>query len=81
MNKEIALRTLRAKLYQQIIEKQLSQEQSARKLQVRTCDAEIWRGCCVVDIFLIFLSDSDRASECVYLIRCAYKEESCIFKW
>ncbi|XP_010071695.1 PREDICTED: peptide chain release factor 1, mitochondrial isoform X2 [Pterocles gutturalis] len=33
MNKEIALRTLRAKLYQQIIEKQLSQEQSARKLQ------------------------------------------------
>lgn len=29
---------LRAKLYQQIIEKQLSQEQSARKLQVRKCD-------------------------------------------
>lgn len=38
MNKEIALRTLRAKLYQQIIEKQLSQEQSARKLQVRKDD-------------------------------------------
>lgn len=38
MNKERALRTLRAKLYQQIIEKQLSQEHSARKLQVRTCD-------------------------------------------
>jgi len=38
MNKEIALRTLRAKLYQQIIEKQLSQEQSARKLQVRKRD-------------------------------------------
>ncbi|XP_042724493.1 peptide chain release factor 1, mitochondrial isoform X2 [Lagopus leucura] len=36
MNKEIALRTLRAKLYQQIIEKQLSQEQSARKLQLGT---------------------------------------------
>ncbi|XP_035177940.1 peptide chain release factor 1, mitochondrial isoform X2 [Oxyura jamaicensis] len=32
-NKEIALQMLRAKLYQQIIEKQLSQEQSARKLQ------------------------------------------------
>ena len=37
INKEIALQTLRAKLYQQIIEKQLSREQSARKLQVRTC--------------------------------------------
>ncbi|XP_050189062.1 peptide chain release factor 1, mitochondrial isoform X1 [Myiozetetes cayanensis] len=36
LNKEIALRTLRAKLYQQIIEKQLSQEQSARKLQLGT---------------------------------------------
>ncbi|KAF4787811.1 Peptide chain release factor 1, mitochondrial [Turdus rufiventris] len=36
MNKEIALRTLRAKLYQQVIEKQLSQEQSARKLQLGT---------------------------------------------
>ncbi|XP_052561580.1 peptide chain release factor 1, mitochondrial isoform X2 [Tympanuchus pallidicinctus] len=35
-NKEIALRMLRAKLYQQIIEKQLSQEQSARKLQLGT---------------------------------------------
>ncbi|XP_035757998.1 peptide chain release factor 1, mitochondrial isoform X3 [Egretta garzetta] len=33
LNKEIALRTLRAKLYQQITEKQLSQEQSARRLQ------------------------------------------------
>ncbi|XP_008942200.1 PREDICTED: peptide chain release factor 1, mitochondrial [Merops nubicus] len=36
LNKEIALRTLRAKLYQQIIDKQLSQEQSARKLQLGT---------------------------------------------
>ncbi|XP_021230644.1 peptide chain release factor 1, mitochondrial isoform X2 [Numida meleagris] len=36
MNKEIALQTLRAKLYQQIIEKQLSREQSARKLQLGT---------------------------------------------
>ncbi|NXP80310.1 RF1M factor, partial [Ramphastos sulfuratus] len=36
LNKDIALQTLRAKLYQQIIDKQLSQEQSARKLQVRT---------------------------------------------
>ncbi|KAM7065286.1 peptide chain release factor 1, mitochondrial isoform 1-T1 [Acridotheres tristis] len=36
MNKEIALRTLRAKLYQQVIERQLSQEQSARKLQLGT---------------------------------------------
>ncbi|NXF36927.1 RF1M factor, partial [Nyctibius bracteatus] len=36
INKEIALRTLKAKLYQQIIEKQLSQEQSARKLQLGT---------------------------------------------
>ncbi|XP_068022612.1 peptide chain release factor 1, mitochondrial isoform X1 [Melanerpes formicivorus] len=36
LNKEIALRTLRAKLYQQLIEKQLSQEQSARKLQLGT---------------------------------------------
>ncbi|XP_009982480.1 PREDICTED: peptide chain release factor 1, mitochondrial [Tauraco erythrolophus] len=36
LNKDIALRTLRAKLYQQIIEKQLSQEQSARKLQLGT---------------------------------------------
>ncbi|XP_032849796.2 peptide chain release factor 1, mitochondrial isoform X1 [Tyto alba] len=36
MNKEIALRTLRAKLYQQVTEKQLSQEQSARKLQLGT---------------------------------------------
>ncbi|XP_056349876.1 peptide chain release factor 1, mitochondrial isoform X2 [Oenanthe melanoleuca] len=36
MNKETALRTLRAKLYQQLIEKQLSQEQSARKLQLGT---------------------------------------------
>ncbi|KFR17221.1 hypothetical protein N306_06214, partial [Opisthocomus hoazin] len=36
INKEIALQTLRAKLYQQIIEKQLSREQSARKLQLGT---------------------------------------------
>ncbi|XP_061851243.1 peptide chain release factor 1, mitochondrial isoform X2 [Colius striatus] len=36
MNKEIALRTLRAKLYQQVIEKQLHREQSARKLQLGT---------------------------------------------
>ncbi|XP_012425285.5 peptide chain release factor 1, mitochondrial isoform X2 [Taeniopygia guttata] len=36
LNKEIALRTLRAKLYQQLVEKQLSQEQSARKLQLGT---------------------------------------------
>ncbi|NWI59899.1 RF1M factor, partial [Calyptomena viridis] len=36
MNKEKALQTLRAKLYQQIIEKQLSEEQSARKLQLGT---------------------------------------------
>ncbi|XP_068865833.1 peptide chain release factor 1, mitochondrial isoform X3 [Aphelocoma coerulescens] len=36
MNREIALRTLRAKLYQQIMEKQISQEQSARKLQLGT---------------------------------------------
>ncbi|NWR73744.1 RF1M factor, partial [Centropus unirufus] len=36
INKEIALRTLRAKLYQQVMEKQLSQEQSARKLQLGT---------------------------------------------
>ncbi|NXX19771.1 RF1M factor, partial [Podargus strigoides] len=36
MNKEIALRTLRAKLFQQIVEKQLSEEQSARKLQLGT---------------------------------------------
>ncbi|NXP13939.1 RF1M factor, partial [Thinocorus orbignyianus] len=36
LNKEIALRTLRAKLYQQVVEKQLSQEQSARKLQLGT---------------------------------------------
>ncbi|XP_041263135.1 peptide chain release factor 1, mitochondrial isoform X1 [Onychostruthus taczanowskii] len=36
LNKEIALRTLRAKLYQQVLEKQLSQEQSARKLQLGT---------------------------------------------
>ncbi|XP_061230268.1 peptide chain release factor 1, mitochondrial isoform X3 [Neopsephotus bourkii] len=36
LNKDIALRTLRAKLYQQIIEKQLNQEQSARKLQLGT---------------------------------------------
>ncbi|NXL35377.1 RF1M factor, partial [Glaucidium brasilianum] len=36
INKEIALQTLRAKLYQQIIEKQLSQEKSARKLQLGT---------------------------------------------
>ncbi|XP_062422944.1 peptide chain release factor 1, mitochondrial isoform X8 [Rhea pennata] len=36
MNREIALRTLRAKLYQQIIEKQISKEQSARKLQLGT---------------------------------------------
>ncbi|NXP53129.1 RF1M factor, partial [Heliornis fulica] len=36
LNKEIALQTLRAKLYQQIIEKQLSQEQSSRKLQLGT---------------------------------------------
>ncbi|XP_030331851.1 peptide chain release factor 1, mitochondrial isoform X3 [Strigops habroptila] len=36
LNKEIALRTLRAKLYQQIIEKQLSREQSSRKLQLGT---------------------------------------------
>ncbi|OXB79806.1 UNVERIFIED_CONTAM: hypothetical protein H355_000968 [Colinus virginianus] len=36
MNKEIALQMLRAKLYQQIVEKQLSQEQRARKLQLGT---------------------------------------------
>ncbi|XP_068038358.1 peptide chain release factor 1, mitochondrial isoform X2 [Anomalospiza imberbis] len=36
LNKEIALRMLRAKLYQQVLEKQLSQEQSARKLQLGT---------------------------------------------
>ncbi|NXY84750.1 RF1M factor, partial [Alcedo cyanopectus] len=36
INKEIALRTLRAKLFQQIIDKQLSQEQRARKLQLGT---------------------------------------------
>ncbi|NXG70206.1 RF1M factor, partial [Baryphthengus martii] len=36
LNKDIALRTLRAKLYQQIVEKQLSQERSARKLQLGT---------------------------------------------
>ncbi|NXH47760.1 RF1M factor, partial [Dicaeum eximium] len=36
LNKDIALRTLRAKLYQQAIEKQLSEEQSARKLQLGT---------------------------------------------
>ncbi|XP_027630385.1 peptide chain release factor 1, mitochondrial isoform X2 [Tupaia chinensis] len=35
-NKEIALRVLRAKLYQQIIEKDKCQQQSARKLQVGT---------------------------------------------
>ena len=34
-NKEIALRVLRARLYQQIIEKDKCQQQSARKLQVR----------------------------------------------
>lgn len=55
MNKEIALRTLRAKLYQQVIEKQLSQEQSARKLQVRTSGAwDLERGLCgrfVSDLF------------------------------
>lgn len=52
MNKEIALRTLRAKLYQQIIEKQLSQEQSARKLQVRKDDWWTWKGCFFVGVFL-----------------------------
>ncbi|KAM6291587.1 peptide chain release factor 1, mitochondrial isoform 2-T2 [Porphyrio hochstetteri] len=36
VNKEIALQTLRAKLYQQIVEKQLNQEQSSRKLQLGT---------------------------------------------
>lgn len=35
-NKEIALRVLRARLYQQIIEKEKCQQQSARKLQVGT---------------------------------------------
>nr|XP_045001551.1 peptide chain release factor 1, mitochondrial isoform X4 [Jaculus jaculus] len=35
-NKEIALRMLRARLYQQIIEKDKCQQQSARKLQVGT---------------------------------------------
>ncbi|XP_062050097.1 peptide chain release factor 1, mitochondrial isoform X2 [Lepus europaeus] len=35
-NKEIALRVLRARLYQQIIEKDKCQQQSARKLQVGT---------------------------------------------
>ena len=34
-NKEIALRVLRARLYQQIIEKDKCQQQSTRKLQVR----------------------------------------------
>uniref|UniRef100_A0A8D1PPC9 Prokaryotic-type class I peptide chain release factors domain-containing protein n=1 Tax=Sus scrofa TaxID=9823 RepID=A0A8D1PPC9_PIG len=34
-NKEIALRVLRARLYQQIIEKEKCQQQSARKLQLR----------------------------------------------
>ncbi|XP_016060895.1 PREDICTED: peptide chain release factor 1, mitochondrial isoform X2 [Miniopterus natalensis] len=36
-NKEIALRVLRAKLYQQIIEKDKCQQQSARKLQKFLC--------------------------------------------
>ncbi|XP_050805565.1 peptide chain release factor 1, mitochondrial isoform X1 [Gopherus flavomarginatus] len=36
LNKEIALRTLRTRLYQQIIEKDFSQKQSARKLQIGT---------------------------------------------
>ncbi|KGL81535.1 hypothetical protein N309_12785, partial [Tinamus guttatus] len=36
VNREMALRTLRAKLYQQVVEEQLSQEQSARKLQLGT---------------------------------------------
>ncbi|KAM9192468.1 peptide chain release factor 1, mitochondrial isoform 1-T1 [Dugong dugon] len=35
-NKEIALRVLRAKLYQQIVEKDKCQQQSSRKLQVGT---------------------------------------------
>ncbi|XP_053419774.1 peptide chain release factor 1, mitochondrial isoform X2 [Nycticebus coucang] len=35
-NKEIALRVLRARLYQQVIEKDKRQQQSARKLQVGT---------------------------------------------
>ncbi|XP_005070991.1 peptide chain release factor 1, mitochondrial [Mesocricetus auratus] len=35
-NKEIALRVLRARLYQQIVEKDRCQQQSARKLQVGT---------------------------------------------
>ncbi|XP_038166616.1 peptide chain release factor 1, mitochondrial [Arvicola amphibius] len=35
-NKEIALRVLRARLYQQIVEKDKCQQQSARKLQVGT---------------------------------------------
>ncbi|XP_006837669.1 PREDICTED: peptide chain release factor 1, mitochondrial [Chrysochloris asiatica] len=35
-NKEIAMRVLRAKLYQQIVEKDKCQQQSARKLQVGT---------------------------------------------
>lgn len=34
-NKEIALRVLRARLYQRVIEKDKCQQQSARKLQVR----------------------------------------------
>ncbi|CAM5073730.1 unnamed protein product [Natator depressus] len=36
MNKELALRTLRARLYQQIIEKDFSKRQNARKLQIGT---------------------------------------------
>uniref|UniRef100_A0A8C3RQ73 Prokaryotic-type class I peptide chain release factors domain-containing protein n=1 Tax=Chelydra serpentina TaxID=8475 RepID=A0A8C3RQ73_CHESE len=36
MNREIALRTLRTRLYQQIIEKDFSQKQNARKLQIGT---------------------------------------------
>ncbi|XP_034614304.1 peptide chain release factor 1, mitochondrial isoform X1 [Trachemys scripta elegans] len=36
LNKEIALRTLRTRLYQQIIEKDFSQKQNARKLQIGT---------------------------------------------
>lgn len=80
LNKEIALRTLRAKLYQQVIEEQLSQEQSARKLQVRTGGApDLERALCcrfVSDVF------GDRASESVCLTRGAYRGgESCTLKW
>uniref|UniRef100_A0A8C8RXJ6 Mitochondrial translation release factor 1 n=1 Tax=Pelusios castaneus TaxID=367368 RepID=A0A8C8RXJ6_9SAUR len=38
LNKEIALQTLRTKLYQQVMEKDLSQMENARKLQLGTRD-------------------------------------------